>query len=103
MNPAVAEGARRLTASGGTPTRPSRDASRLHPRVARAVHTLLAMPRFRMFAIACGYEDTDNCDKLHADPLFKLAVGRAPEGERDFSSQLATRRLGTAPSWVEID
>ena len=26
---------------------------------ARAVHTLPAMLRFRMFAIACGYEDAD--------------------------------------------
>ena len=46
---------------------------------ARTVHTLPAMLRFRMFAIACGCEDADDCDDLRADPLFKLAVGRAPE------------------------
>ncbi len=45
----------------------------------RVVHSLPAMLRFRMFAIACGYEDADDCDELRADPLFKLAVGRAPE------------------------
>ena len=28
----------------------------------RTVHTLPAMLRFRMFAIACGYEDADDCD-----------------------------------------
>ena len=44
---------------------------------ALVVHTLPAMLRFRMFAIACGYEDADDCDALRTDPLFKLAVGRA--------------------------
>ena len=43
---------------------------------ATVVHTLPAMLRFRMFAIACGYEDADDCDALRGDPLFKLAVGR---------------------------
>ena len=49
---------------------------------ASVVHTLPAMLRFRMFAIACGYEDADDCDALRTDPLFKLAVGRAPESGR---------------------
>ena len=31
-----------------------------------------------MLAVACDYEDTDDCDSLRFDPLFKLAVGRAP-------------------------
>jgi len=31
---------------------------------ARTVHTLRAMLRFRMFVIACGYEDADDCDDL---------------------------------------
>ena len=42
------------------------------------VHTLPALLRFRMFAIACGYEHADDCDDLRGDPLFMLAVGRAP-------------------------
>ena len=54
---------------------------------ARLVHTLPAMLRFRMFAIACAYADADDCDDLRADPLFKLAVGRAPESGRDLYSQ----------------
>ena len=48
----------------------------------RVVHSLPAMLRFRMFAIACGYEDADDCDALREDPLFKLAVGQAPESGR---------------------
>ena len=49
----------------------------------RVVHVLPGMLRFRMFAIACGYEDADDCDALRGDPIFKLAVGRAPESGRD--------------------
>ena len=39
---------------------------------ARTVDTLPTMLRFRMFAIACGYGEADNCDALRQDPLFKL-------------------------------
>ena len=45
----------------------------------RAVDTLPAMLRFRVFVIACGYEDADDCDGLRTDPLFKLGKGRALE------------------------
>ena len=41
---------------------------------ARTGHSLPAMLRFRMFVIACGYEDADDCDDLRADPLFKPAA-----------------------------
>ena len=46
-------------------------------------HTLVEMMRLRMFATACGYEDGDDCDRLRSDPVFKLAVGQAPESGRD--------------------
>ena len=69
---------------------------------ALVVHTLPAMLRFRMFAIACGYEDADDCDALRADPLFKLAIGRAPESGRDLCSQPTMSRLENAPSRVEV-
>ena len=55
-----------------------------------------------MFAIACGYEDADDCDALRGDPLFKLAVGRAPESGRDLCSQPTMSRLENAPSRVEV-
>ena len=60
------------------------------------------MLRFRMFAIACGYEDADDCDALRGDPLFKLAVGRAPESGRDLCSQPTMSRLENAPSRIEV-
>ena len=69
---------------------------------AQVVHSLSAMLRFRMLAIACGYEDADDCDALRADPLFKLASGRAPESGRDLCSQPTMSRLENAPSRIEV-
>ena len=68
---------------------------------AQVDHTLPAMLRFRMFAIACGYEDAD-CDALRTDPLFKLPVGRAPVSGRDLCSQPTMSRLENAPSRIEV-
>ena len=68
----------------------------------RVVHARQAMLHFRMFAIACGYEDADDCDALRGDPLFKLAVGRAPESGRDLCSQPTMIRLENAQSRVEV-
>ncbi|MDE0175515.1 MAG: IS1380 family transposase [Defluviicoccus sp.] len=69
---------------------------------ALVTHTLPAMLRFRMFAIACGYEDADDCDALRGDPLFKLAGGRAPVSGRDLCSQPTMSRLENAPSRIEV-
>ena len=69
---------------------------------AQVVHTLAAMLRFRMLAIACGYEDADDCDALRTDPLFKLAVGHAPESGRDLCLQPTMSRLENAPSRIEV-
>jgi hypothetical protein len=33
----------------------------------------------RVSAIACGYEDANDLDRLRHDPLMKLAVGRCPQ------------------------
>ena len=69
---------------------------------AQVVHPLSAMLRFRMLAIACGYEDADDCDALRTDPLFKVASGRAPESGRDLCSQPTMSRLENAPSRIEV-
>ena len=66
------------------------------------VQSLSAMLRFRMLAIACGYEDADDCDALRADPLFKLASGRAPGSGRDLCSQPTKSRLENGPSRIEV-
>ena len=69
----------------------------------RVVHTLPAMLRFRIRSRSpARYEDADDCDALRDDPLFKLAVGRAPESVRDLCSQPTMSRLENAPSRVEV-
>jgi hypothetical protein len=54
----------------------------------------LGEERLRMFAIAAGYEDADDCDSLRYDPIFKMAVGRAPESGDPLCSQPTMSRLG---------
>jgi hypothetical protein len=69
---------------------------------ARIDHALVEMLRLRMFLIAAGYEDADDCDSLRADPAFKLAVGRLPETGPALCSQPTMSRLENAPSRIEI-
>ena len=66
------------------------------------LHSVEEMLRLRMFAIAAGYEDADDCDALRHDPVFKMAVGRAPEMGDPLCSQPTMSRLENAPSRIEI-
>jgi len=68
----------------------------------RIEHRLDEMLRLRMFAIASGYEDGDDCDWLRHDPVFKMAVGRLPESGEPLCSQPTMSRLENAPSKIEI-
>src|SRR3954465_12763985 len=42
-------------------------------------HSIAHIPRARMFAIACCYEEGNDLDRLRTDPAFKLACGRLPD------------------------
>jgi hypothetical protein len=66
------------------------------------LHTVEEMLRLRMFAIAAGYEDADDCDVLRHDPMFKMALGRTPETGDPLCSQPTMSRLENAPSKIEI-
>ena len=55
-----------------------------------------------MFAIAAGYEDSNDCTTLRHDPVFKMALGRAPESGAPLCSQPTMSRLENAPSRTEI-
>src|SRR5436190_7929867 len=68
----------------------------------RIEHSLQEMLQLRMFAIAAGYEDADDCDSLRQDPIFKMAVGRLPESGEPLCSQPTMSRLENAPSKIEI-
>jgi len=48
-------------------------------RLAEAMrHAMFEMVMARASAIACGYEDAIDLDRLRHDPLMKVAVGRCP-------------------------
>ena len=68
----------------------------------RIVHSLADMIRARTFAIACGYENGNDLDRLRRDPAFKLACGRLPDTGRDLCSQPTLSRLENAPQLREV-
>jgi len=77
----------------------------VHPRPTepeRIEHPLEEMLRLRMFAIAAGYEDGNDCDTLRDDPIFKMAVGHSPESGDPLCSQPTMSRLENTPSKIEI-
>jgi hypothetical protein len=65
-------------------------------------HTVEEMLRLRMLAIAAGYEDANDFDRLRYDPIFKMAAGRSPEDGDPLCSQPTLSRLENAPSRTEL-
>src|SRR5712675_1644650 len=55
----------------------------------------------RVSAIACGYEDANDLDRLRHDPLMKLAVGPGPQTGGALASQSTMCRLENAPRKTE--
>ena len=56
-------------------------------------HQQSEMLRQRIFQIACGYEDGNDCNQLRSDPVFKVCAGKLPESESDLASQPTMCRL----------
>jgi hypothetical protein len=52
----------------------------------------------RIFAIACGYEDGDDLDRLRGDLVFKLAYGRLPDTGPIYARSRPSRAGENAPS-----
>src|SRR6201995_5528454 len=71
-----------------------RDADRIR-------HAMFEMVMARVAAIACGYEDANDLDRLRHDPLMKLAVGRCPQSGEALASQSTICRLENAPRKTE--
>ena len=67
----------------------------------RVRHAMFEMVMARASAIACGYEDAIDLDRLRHDPLMKVAVGRCPESGAPLASQSTISRLENAPSKTE--
>ena len=68
----------------------------------RVTHLLPDILRARIFAIACGYEDADDLDRLRCDPAFKLACGRLPDSGTDLCSQPTISRWENAPALRDL-
>jgi hypothetical protein len=64
----------------------------------RILHTMHEMLMARASAIACGYEDANDLNRLRHDPLMKLAVGRCPETGDPLASQPTISRMENSPS-----
>jgi len=67
----------------------------------RIRHEMFEMVMARVAAIACGYKDAIDLDRLRHDPLMKVAVGRCPESGAPLASQSTISRLENAPSRTE--
>ena len=56
-------------------------------------HSTAELVHQRVFQIACGYEDANDCDALKSDPAFKAACECLPLSGADLSSQPTMSRF----------
>lgn len=56
-------------------------------------HQIGEMLKQRIFQIACGYEDGNDCNTLRGDSIFKLCADRLPDTDKDLASQPTMCRL----------
>jgi hypothetical protein len=56
----------------------------------------------RVLAIAEGYEDCNDHDRLRSDPILKVAAGRQPISGEDLASQPTLTRLENSVSGREL-
>jgi hypothetical protein len=56
----------------------------------------------RIFQIACGYEDANDCTPLRHDPAFKAACGRLPISGEPLASQPSMSRFENTPRRSEL-
>jgi hypothetical protein len=65
---------------------------------AHSFHEMLSQ---RVFQIASGYEDADDCDSLRGDDMFKISCGRLPS-DNALSSQPTMSRFENTPGNREL-
>jgi hypothetical protein len=68
----------------------------------RVIHDLHEQCRQRMYAIALGYEDCNDADRLRHDPLLKTSCGRMPEDTQGLSSQPTLSRFENSVDWATL-
>lgn len=69
---------------------------------AKVTHTLQDLLQERIYAIAQGYEDANDLDRLRHDPALKLACGRLPRTGDALASQPTLSRLENAVTPREL-
>jgi hypothetical protein len=73
------------------------------PRDARYTdHRYEELLRQRIFQMACGYEDANDCTTRRHDPAFKAACGRLPLCDNPLASQPGMSRFENAPRRTEL-
>jgi len=65
-------------------------------------HGLSELVQQRLFAIALGYPDGNDCNDLADDPIHKMLVGRSPVHGDRLASQSTVSRFENAPETVEL-
>ena len=65
-------------------------------------HSIESMISQRVYQIAAGYEDTNDCNDLKDDSIIKLCAGRLPESEGSLASQSTMCRLENTPNAREL-
>lgn len=61
-------------------------------------HSINELLLQRIFQIASGYEDANDCDELRNDPIFKIVCDRLPETDDPLASQPTMTRFENALS-----
>ena len=65
-------------------------------------HGLCELVQQRLFAIALGYPDGNDCNQLADDPIHKMLVGRSPVHGDRLASQSTVSRFENGPETVEL-
>ena len=65
-------------------------------------HSVKELLTQRVFQIAAGYEDCNDCNDLREDMIFKLCAGRLPQSENDLASQPTMSRLENTVSKTDL-
>jgi len=56
-------------------------------------HSIKELLTQRVFQIAAGYEDCNDCNDMREDMIFKMCAGRLPQSDDDLASQPTMSRL----------
>lgn len=65
-------------------------------------HPYEVLLRQRVFQIACGYEDANDCNELRHDPVIKAACERPPISGDELASQPTMTRLENSVSRTDL-